>query len=961
MKFNTKLYIHTVFVWTYLMKRLITILLLVVFICGCNNNDDVVDRYSERESVEATLNYFKGNIDSIIILANTYYSRNDLIGMMLAYNALGKAYRERAEFSDAIQYHKMSLLVAETLVDTLEIIQCYNEIATNYRRLGILDEASAYHFEALSICDKYSEKETYSTIKSRVKTLNGIGNIYLSIGNWQAADSIFRLALVGEHKLGSALGQAINYANIGSIFEKNNQLDSARYYYETSLILNDAAKSDLGQALCFIHLGNIFEKENKLDNAADNYKNALLIMDNSTDKWHWLEACISLANVNFLKGDIKTTNSLLQRALDIAQQVKSWEHLETIHKLYYRIYERQHNYQKALNEFILSSAFSDSVEANANVYNLINTRVKYEQEKSSQQILAISESLSEETQSKTNILWISAIIALILAIGIYFLLFILKIRKRSVQAMKKMEQVRNNFFTNITHEFRTPLTIILGLTNQLQQQDSNNNEKQTAESLNTISKQGQNLLNLVNQLLDISKVSSDIEEPDWRVGNIVAQVRMIVDSYKIYARQKVINLCFETEQLNIDCDFVPSYITKIVSNLLSNSLKYTPKNGTITVSISTNDDNIILKISDTGIGINDNDQKHIFELFYQVDNKYSKQGSGIGLPLVKQLVDKMDGKITVSGKENEGTSFEIELKRKQKRTGLKRWIPDIDNDIAEPSINHNKLNDTNLPLAAPNVNCEKTQPLIMIVDDNIEIAHYIGNILKNDNSIVFAENGAEGFEKAQELVPDLIITDIMMPEIDGYELCHLLRTSNILNHIPIIVVTAKCTEADRIKSYEVGADAFIVKPFNPEELKVRVNSLLELRQKLRNKYSHIFYDNNNTDYSASSSDNEFINKITDIIYAQLPNHDFNTDQLAQRMCMSVSQLNRRIKSLTGYSTANFAMQIRIEKVKRELGFTDKPIADIADICGFADSSHLTRVFKQYTNMTPSQFRKSPKE
>ena len=947
------------------MRIFLSVLLLTLLLASsCSRKADSDETNEHRKQINLLLKNCHHDIDSILHLSIEFSKESDYLGVLLSYSAMGRASRENAEFTEALKYHKMALVVAEAIADTVEMIQCNNDIATNYRRLGILDEASAYHFAALTLCDCYSDRRSPSSIKNKVKTLNGIGNIYLTLGNLQVADSVFRVALRGEQMLDSDLGQAINYANIGSIFEKRDMLDSAKVYYESSLAYNEAAHSDLGRALCYIHLGHLSEKNNEMQDAIANYKEALGIMNNSTDHWHWLEACLALANAYYVLNDFEHTRVLLHSALDIARHTKSWDYLAVVHKLYYQMYEKNGDYKRALNEFRLSCAYSDSINNNESVSNLINTCVKYEQAKSSQQISEISKSLTEETNTKTLILVLSCVMALFFATAIYSMWNALKIRKKSERALIKMEQARNSFFTNITHEFRTPLTIILGLTDKLKSQSDT---KQTTDTLNTISRQGHNLLELINQLLDISKISSEIEEPDWHVGNIAAQIRMIVDNYKVYARQKVLTLLFESEQTNIEADFVPSYIIKIVTNLISNALKYTPKGGTITVRVSADNDTVTLRVSDTGVGMNEADIKHIFELFYQASNSEGKGGSGIGLPLVKQLVEKVNGTITVESKEGQGTTFVTVLKRHQNRTGLKRWESKDVTDKEDENVDNQT--DTEKQIAEGDLTDiqtdDKSMPLVLVVDDNTEIASYISDVLKTQYNTSIAENGAEGIEKAKELMPDLIITDLMMPEVDGLELCRTIRGTGSLSHIPIIVVTAKCTDEERIKCYEAGADAFIVKPFNTEELQVRVASLIAQRKSLRSKFSSpLFTDKEPIDLdtaSATALDAEFVNKITDIIYAQLPNHDFGADQLAQRMCMSVSQLNRKTKALTGFSTANYAMQIRIEKSKRELALTDKPIADIADICGLADSSHLTRVFTQYTQMTPSQYRKAPKE
>lgn len=271
---------------------------LICFFTSCEEKGKYEKTFSERETqaIDSIL-YANRCIDSLRILVNRFAQDGNTFGEMAAYNELGKCYREESRFSEAIETHKKGLMLSVRLCDTLQIIQALNNIGTNYRRIGFLEDASSYHYKALSYCEAYSDKNNKKLLKNRVISLNGIGNVFLTLENYQVADSVFRMALDGERFLGSPLGQAINYANIGSIFESKGQMDSARYYYQLSMNFNKEAKSELGISLCHTHFGRLYEKDGETDKAIDEYLKAYNTMQFSSDSWHWIESCVSLGRV----------------------------------------------------------------------------------------------------------------------------------------------------------------------------------------------------------------------------------------------------------------------------------------------------------------------------------------------------------------------------------------------------------------------------------------------------------------------------------------------------------------------------------------------------------------------------------------------------------------------------------------------------------------------------------------
>ena len=907
---------------------------------GCDHT--FVTNYSprERQSIDSTVLATRRNIDSLSLLLTNYTKQGSLLGVVITGEELGRQYRANSLFNEAIAIHQIGLESAQQLGDTLEIVQALNNIATNYRRMGVLDEASTYHYRALTYSERYSDKHSFDAKKNRLISLNGIGNIHLTLDNRQVADSIFRLALAGEKELESDVGMAINYANIGSIFESNGIIDSAYYYYQMSMDHNRLAKSDLGISLCHNHFGRLAEQRGAWDEAILEYQSAYDIMENSSDRWHWIGSCISLARVNISKGDTSSAERYLALAQKTASEINSWEDLSEIHQLRYLVSRGRGDYATALEHHLHSIAYSDSVRNEENVSHLQNMRVNYEQQKGLRELALVQKNYEIEQRNKRTITAASISILSLAVIALCFLIYALRMKSKSQQITRNMERVRQNFFTNVTHELRTPLMVVMGLVELLKPRIHDSEDQKT---LDTIIKNGKNLLELANQLLDISRISSEVDDPDWKTGNIVAYIDMIVENHHIYARQQRIDLKFTYSDKNIDMDFVPSYMSKVIRNLLANAIKFTPLGGQISMGVAQKGGNVIITITDTGIGICAVDLPHIFDSFYQGTNSRSNVGSGVGLSLVRQMTEAMNGTVGVESTEGKGTTFTLTIPLKYGEDILERWLAVVDTEEI---------------VSAEEEEGPQESQTILIVEDNADVTRYIAALLKDEYRLIFSRNGSEGLEKAEEYMPDLILTDIMMPEMDGYELCHRVRKSNILNHIPIIIITAKSEDSDRIQGLNAGADAYLLKPFNADELNIRISKLLEQRRLLREKYGNALREGNEHKIEILPPDKEFLLILTNIIHTQLSN--LALDSLADKFCMSQSQLNRKIKSITGLSSLAYLLHIRMEWARQMLLSADISVGEIAEKCGFSDQSHFTRTFKQRYGTTPTQYRNNSK-
>lgn len=901
--------------------------------------------------------------DTLEAIQHRMQEKGDVLGSIVVLREWGRILRNESRFDEALRVHSEGLRQAEAVHDTIEWVRALNNIGTNYRRLGILDAAQEYHYLAWKMSEA-STDTTFQAKKNKVISLNGLGNIYLSLGNYERADSVLRKALAGEKELNSLFGQAINYANLATIFKNKAEIDSAWVYYRKSMDLNTKAKNKLGISLGHTYYGELYEIEGKYEKAYAEYEKALEMMKASKDEWHALTAQMALAHIDYVTGKDEDALKNLNKAETTARKIKSREHLAEIYDLYYRIYERQGRYEHALKSHLEATALKDSVVGTEKMNRIQNVSLNIERRRQVEQMNHAKQVLEQERGRKRMIAMVAIGVVLLLVILILSLSYIQRIRTRSYNTLKKMNLLRENFFTNITHEFRTPLTVILGSAQDIINHE--NASKTIKDKAKSIEQQGKNLLTFINQLLDISKIKSAVGDPDWRSGNISAYIAMIVESYRDYAHSQKIDLHFLSRG-DIQMDFVPHYINKILNNLLSNAFKFTPKYGKVDVSVWQEDNKLFLEVSDTGIGISASQLPHLFEMFYQAEGESSNIGSGIGLSLVKQIVDSVGGTINVTSEEKKGSTFLITIPIKQGQKPYEDFAANETTNTPMLPKEQNVLQDSNSD--------DDDNQRILIIEDNSDIAAYIGEHLTDKYAVFYASNGKEGLDKANALVPDLIITDLMMPEINGLEVCRQVRRNEVINHIPIIVITAKTSETDRIKGLEAGADAYLAKPFNSDELLTRVEKLLEQRRSLREKYLQLgvlgSVETKEKDQESEKTkpptkiaetelnmpDQQFLTKMVDYVYLMLDkNEEIDINLIASNMYMSSRQFYRKVSALTGSSPQAYIQRVRIHKAKQLLDKNPQlPLKEVSERCGFSDYSNFVRSFKNVCGITPTQY------
>lgn len=561
-----------------------------------------------------------------------------------------------------------------------------------------------------------------------------------------------------------------------------------------------------------------------------------------------------------------------------------------------------------------------------------------------------------------------------------------QMQREAMIKMKEAEiaQLKSRFFTNISHEFRTPLTLILGPAEKLLTGSQSDDILKQAE---LIKRNAIRLLGLINQLLDLSKLEAGKLKLEASLSNIVSYVRGITMSFESLAEQKDIELKVVSEKENIEIYFDKEKMMKILSNLLSNALKFTPEDGKITIAITTNPPFnspvtkggkeggfVEIKVRDTGIGIPDEELPKLFERFYQVDTPQAKKygGTGIGLALTKELVELHHGSIKVSSRLGEGSDFTIELpsgKDHLKEDEIVKGEVLVDENSvltkqiseqmkimeADSSIFSEKIFVEN-SMADSSTELPDDKMIILVVEDNADVSEFIKDSLGNEFEIAEAANGEQGIRKAEKIIPDLIISDIAMPVMDGIELSRRLKNDEKTSHIPIILLTAKSGQESKIEGLETGADDYLTKPFATKELQIRIKNLINIRRKLQEKYGSKDFvtPKRSEEKKLSNLEEKFMNKVIEVIEHHLSEEDFSIEQFGKEVGMSRVQLHRKLKALSGKSASNYLRSVRLNKAKQMIEEEKGNISEIAYSVGFSSPQYFTRCFKEEFGYPPSE-------
>ncbi len=872
----------------------------------------------------------------------------------------GQIYREEGELYSSLNEKDSSALSQELALakfieagDDLASISMHIELTNSYGSNDAADKSLQHGYDALEISKKIGDRELEGDIYSAIA-----GAMY-NFDETEKAVKFTKKKLAIFDSLGLKLKIAACYRDLANY--DTNSLDNALDNFSKALSIfgedPEANKGEIKTTLFGrISINTELENYDAVEKDLE-YINTITNGNlRSYDKYYW-EYLNAINKIN--QGEYIESELLFQQIINHPNS-KYNPFLSYSYEGLINIYQKLNQYDSAFHYLLKLKDYDTIEKMHESKLNMLALENKYESEKKEVTIAAQNEVISKQK----TIQWF-ALVGTLLLLLLLFQTYRNNIEKRKAnEQLIELDTLKTRLYTNITHEFRTPLTVIIGMASQIQ----SNPSAFLAKGTDMIQRNGNRLLDLINQMLDLSKLESGSMALHQQQGNIIQYLNYLSESIHSYSETKNISVHFYPEVDNILMDYDEEKIKIIFTNLFSNAVKFSPEGGNIYIiareEVLDKEPMLMIKFKDTGMGIPEAELPFVFDRFYQVDGTVTrgKEGSGIGLSLVREYILLMGGSVTVKSKVGIETEFTILLPITNKapitKSNFEKPQQIEIQDQKEP-----KPIDTNIKPAIHS-DFSKDKPTLLLVEDNADVVAYIASCLPNEYNFIVGQNGQEGIEIALEYIPDIIITDVMMPIKDGFEVCRTLKSSTATSHIPIIMLTAKADMDSKIEGLEYGADAYLAKPFHKPELLTRIKKLLESRAQLQAHYLALSSVEKSKDFNSAidiekatlSSEEIFVNTLNEIVTDHINEPEFTVAQFAQILAMSSTQFHRKVTALTGVSPIKFIRHVRLTKSKTMLNETELPINTVAYNSGFNDPGYFGRVFKKEFGMTPIEWR-----
>lgn len=826
---------------------------------------------------------------------------NNNITLLESYGLLSNAYGLNSEWDKALIYGDKSRQVAEAIQDTLGMLDAYSIIAVCHMELKNFEEAKALN----ELCIRLSQLAGRDYEYGRAEV--NLGENYYREHNWEDA--------IKHTEIGAAVFAKMNY-DVGVAQAK---AILANAYYE----LGDQIKSKETSEEMLRVLGSALNDPL----AGEAYKVLGLV---ALDQHEF-----DIAEKHFLQ------------SVSLAQLDNNYKILKVAYhglEMVYLIKGELENSRKYKNLF---EATADSVFSENTLRNISEYQVKYQTALKEQQIL-------KEKQRRNQ--WVlGSTFAMLLFVGYFFIVRNQQIHLRKETEMQAalehaeaerqagINQVKSIFFTNISHEFRTPLTLITSPLQQLLKGDLKGDVKKYYEAM---LRNAQRLLLLVNQLLDLSKLESGNLQLNTEPGDMKKFLRLIINSFESLAIRKNVTLEFNAPDETIVVNFDRDKLEKILNNLISNAMKFCDDNSSIVLDLKWVEqakNMLLIQVTDQGLVIPAEDIPEIFNRFGQSVVSEIQPGSGIGLALTKELVEFHGGTIRVESLENGTTcfSFTLQVQAVGPSEDIRGYSPAI---IATATTAKEEI--PGEPLAVEGA------AKILVVEDNAELRNYLFSILNPKYEVILARNGKEALSTAQEVIPDMVISDIMMPEMDGTTLCRLLKTKEHTSHIPVILLTALSETEDKISGLKIGADDYLTKPFNLDELTTRVNNLLERTERQKKHFLRQLLTMKPNEIKAENPDEVFLSRVKMIIEENMEDETFSVVELANAIGYSRSQLHRKLTALIDQAPNELIRNFRLERARQLIRQHAGTVSEIAYRCGFSSPAYFNKCYKDKYGTTP---------
>ena len=883
------------------------------------------------------------------ILLSRQMENDSLLGNF--YNFMGIYHEKTVSVDSAIHYYKLALLTkgANTLV-------LYSNLGLAYRRKGAFFQ-SIKHLELA-----LGEAQRMKNIGLEAIVSNNIGMIHFDLGNEDRAEYYYNRSIELKGQIGDERGKLFALANM---LRLDNPLDIKEDYIERAMRILEKIDHPFLHRLFLMKRANLLIGKGEYEEAS-NIILPIYQQGNQDNGFELMEAAGSLADIHYELREFEEAEKYALEMRANAREMNDMEGIQGAQKKLLKIYAENRDYQQYFEIAKDYYPTRDSMQQKAMLNKLAyldNSMKNAEQEK---EIEELNEALRQKEIRRYWIIGVSSLIGLILLLIIYFRNRQVVLERKAArelarlnEELKSLDALKSRFFTNISHELRTPVTLIFTPLEQSLRKYASSLEAELGQSLKIARNNARKLLSLVEELLDLSRLEANKLQLEEKPTSLLIFCRQLFSSFESKAAMKNIRYTFdgdleEEAQYWVD----RKRLEKIVNNLLSNALKFTPNNGQVSLLVKKRKDGVQIQVSDTGRGIPPEDMPHVFERYFQTKRESiaTEGGTGVGLALSKELAGLMEGELSVESEWGQGSTFTLRIPARL----LTEREMNVQQEGPEPRPSNMEEGIT-APAVLPAVT-DSSRPKVLIVEDNPDMQQLVHALLVDDYDCQIANNGAEAWSwmnngKISPEDIDLILSDIMMPEMDGYALLQLLKQHPDWQKCPVIMLTARASEEDKLQALRMGVDDYLLKPFSPDELLARVSNLID-NYKRRQAFLQEERPALDIEFeSLESADQQWLQELEMAAKSALEKRlGLSATYLAGQMALSERQMRRQIQALTGLSSKQYIQEVKLQKARHLLeNKAFNTISEVSYACGFNTPGYFSTLFKKHFGKQPGDY------
>ena len=875
---------------------------------------------------------------------------------------LGAASADLGNYRQGIKYYEQALEVCQETDNRPQMVYCYMGIGFGYRQLLDYEQAVINYQQGLKVARALQDTQMVAWLLSDIGQIHHYQEDYeLALEYLLEAKALVRADIFTENQDRRAIilgALSWTYCDMG---EGEKALENG----QQALEVFKQAGLRRREGAAWLAIGNAYLLLEDRAAAREAYLEALALNQEFYEVYSLVSALRSLAELAWSEGRVTEARSYAQRGLAVAEENDLLLEISLLSHQLWKCHKALNNPAQALAMYELHIQMRDSLNREENQRAVI--RLEYQQQAFQDSLAFVQQQADTELAyqaqlSQRNLLLTGAAIVLLLgALGFLYFRYRQQQRNRArelelarererKEQLAELDQLKSRFFANISHELRTPLTLILGQNQSLQ---AELDDPRIDPKFDMVDRNGRRLLELVNQVLDLSKLESGRLELNVQTFDLLPFLKNLLFSFESLADQKRQQLQFQSREESLLMVADPEKLERVFFNLLSNAVKFTPEGGRITLKLQMVAHRVHVGVLDTGVGIPAEQQAAIFDRFYQSESgaNHPSPGTGIGLALVKELVELHEGSVELRSEPGQGSEFWVNLPL---NAGIASETPATYEPRLEPLEAAVAL--PAAPTTSGKSRITHAESRILIVEDNSDVRSFLRQeLLGMGYAVLEAEDGQTGLDKAKAEQPDLIISDVMMPKMDGFELAQAIRADANSSHVPLILLTAKGSEESRITGLQTGVDDYLTKPFNPRELQARVANLIAQRKRLREQFAGSLTIKPE-EVSAVPMDQQFLQQVTATIEAHFTDEQFGVEVLAEAAGMSATHLNRKLKALIGQTAGKLIRSMRLQRAADLLRQDAANVSDIGYELCFSDPTNFTRAFKAQFGVTPSQYR-----